>query len=329
MKIRFDLVTYNGMGGHPALSFVGDFLLAGAPRSFGAAIETIDIYAHLPHTGRHPRNLASMAVQYRKRLKTLPLAWFKRKKRLVEIAYASTAGTGETLLGRRPSVVRRAPFAAACREVISLLPVVQARLKRGDRFDMVSFASQLERRLRAIPATDSALAAALARFHRPPKRPAARSKGSMPKGGPSLVALDHDDHSAQDVGKTADGRQFFLTTPFVPADDVGTATGREFLALYLFDKRGRLLSATIDDFGPRASMDEGARVRRRDELLASLGEVTPGRIVVAPFKVRRFGVEFGFIPQPPEGSDEDWSVIVEPGDYMCFWPPWTSGDYDT
>jgi hypothetical protein len=42
-----------------------------------------------------------------------------------------------------------------------------------------------------------------------------------------------------------------------------------------------------------------------------------------------FGIEFGLIPRPPEDPGEDWRVTVEPGDYMCFWPPWTSGDYDT
>ena len=52
-------------------------------------------------------------------------------------------------------------------------------------------------------------------------------------------------------------------------------------------------------------------------------------VKVAPFKVERFGAEFGFIPQPPEEAGEDWSVIVEPGNYMCFWPPWTTGEYDT
>jgi hypothetical protein len=31
-------------------------------------------------------------------------------------------------------------------------------------------------------------------------------------------------------------------------------------------------------------------------------------------------VEFGFIPQPPEEPGEDWSVIGEPGNYICFWP---------
>ncbi len=151
----------------------------------------------------------------------------------------------------------------------------------------------------------------------------------MKKRAPRLVALDRDDYAAEYVGRTSDGRQFFLTTPFVPADRVGSATGREFLALYVFDSKGALLSATIDDLGPRASLDESARLRRRDELLASLGEITYGRIEVAPFNVERFGVQFGFITQPPEDPDEDWSVIVEPGNYMCFWPPWTTGDYDT
>jgi hypothetical protein len=76
-------------------------------------------------------------------------------------------------------------------------------------------------------------------------------------------------------------------------------------------------------------MDEDRRVAVRDGFLASLGEYAYGRIKVTPFRVERFGVEFGFIARPPEEPDEDWCVTVEPGDYMCFWPPWTSGDYDT
>jgi len=149
----------------------------------------------------------------------------------------------------------------------------------------------------------------------------------MAKGPPKTVALDHDDYAAEYVGRTKDGRQFFLTTPFVPA--IGEKAGREFIALYVFDKAGQLRSATIDDLGPRATMDEPARVARRDALLASLGPVKPQRIKVAPFRVEMFGVEFGFIPQPPEEPGEDWSVVVGPGNYMCFWPPWTSGEYDT
>ena len=149
----------------------------------------------------------------------------------------------------------------------------------------------------------------------------------MAKGPPNQVAINHDDYVAEYVGHTKDGHQFFLTTPFVPA--IGTDPGREFLALYVFDKAGNLQSATIDDLGPRATMDETASVARRDELLASLGEVKYRRITVVPFRIERFGIEFGFIPQPPEEPGDNWSVIVEPGNYMCFWPPWTTGDYDT
>jgi hypothetical protein len=108
----------------------------------------------------------------------------------------------------------------------------------------------------------------------------------MAKGAPKTVALDHDDYSAQYVGRTKDGRQFFLTTPFVPAEEAGSAPGREFIALYIFDKAGQLQSATIDDLGPRATMDEAARAAHRDALLASLGEVNYQRIKVAPFRMR-------------------------------------------
>ena len=149
----------------------------------------------------------------------------------------------------------------------------------------------------------------------------------MAKGPPKVIALEHDDHAARFVGRTADGRQFFLTNPFVPA--MGGDPGHEFLALYLFDKDGTLLDARIEDLGTRADLDEEEARSRQSSLLESLGEVEYRKIKVAPFKVERFGVEFGFIPQPPEEPGEDWSVIVEPGNYMCFWPPWSSGDYDT
>ena len=149
----------------------------------------------------------------------------------------------------------------------------------------------------------------------------------MPDAPPERIAINHDDHAARFVGRTADRRQFFLTTPFVPA--IGGTAGREFLALYLFDEDGVLLDARIEDLGARHEVDEEATRTRHAALLASLGEVTFRIITVAPFRVERFGVAFGFIPQPPEEADEEWSVIVEPGNYMCFWPPWTSGDYDT
>ena len=149
----------------------------------------------------------------------------------------------------------------------------------------------------------------------------------MANGPPRAVTLAPDEYAARFVGRTADGRQFFLTNPFVPA--IGGDPGREFLALYLFDKAGTLLEARIEDLGPRAVLDEDAARARQAALLGSLGAVEFRKIKVAPFRVDRSGVEFGFIARPPEEEGEDWRVTVEPGDYMCFWPPWTTGDYDT
>ena len=41
----------------------------------------------------------------------------------------------------------------------------------------------------------------------------------MAKGPPKTVTIRPDDYHAEYVGRTADDRQFFLTTPFVPAEN--------------------------------------------------------------------------------------------------------------
>ena len=79
---------------------------------------------------------------------------------------------------------------------------------------------------------------------------------------PSLVAIDHDDYHAAYVGRTDDGQQFFLTTPFEPAR--GDSPGREFIALFVFDTSGALVNAQIEDLGPRATIDHAKRNEIRD-----------------------------------------------------------------
>jgi len=148
----------------------------------------------------------------------------------------------------------------------------------------------------------------------------------MAKRAPKKIRINHDDYHAEFVGRTSDKRQFFLTNPFVPAR--GDNPGREFLALYLFDTDGNLLEAKIDDLGTREQLDENFARSLRDTWLAELGKVSFRFIKVAPFRVEKFGVEFGLIPEAPEEADDDWAVIVEPGNYMAFYPPW-DGDYDT
>lgn len=151
-----------------------------------------------------------------------------------------------------------------------------------------------------------------------PAAPDAGGDGRRDAGAAAKIAIDPDDHHAEFVGRTADGRQFFLTTPFEPG-------GSEFVALYLFDASGTLIEAWIEEFGPRATMDMSRRRKVHDDRLASLGEISIERIEIAPFSVERFGTTFGFIPREPDFD----AVEVMPGNYMAFFPPWDSGEYDT
>ncbi len=149
----------------------------------------------------------------------------------------------------------------------------------------------------------------------------------MTDGRPVQIAIEPDDYHAKYVGRTADGRQFFLTTPFEPA--FGDRPGAEYVALFLFDEAGNLLDALIDDFGPRASLDEQRLRQCHEERLRGLGEVSTERIEVKPFAIEHFGTTFGLVPREPEDEEDVWAVELQPGNYMAFFEPWDSGEYDT
>ena len=108
------------------------------------------------------------------------------------------------------------------------------------------------------------------------------------------------------VGHTADGRQFFLTTPFLPKH--GHDEGQEFVPLFLFDADGHFLEARIDALGTRAGRwpDRGTTLRRR--------------------AVRH---NLWLLIRDREDDDEAWWVELHPGNYMAFHEPWDSGEYDT
>jgi len=144
---------------------------------------------------------------------------------------------------------------------------------------------------------------------------------------PRMLAIDHDDYYASRVGRTKDGIQIFVTNPFIPA--LGDEPGREFLAVYLFDPKGKLSEARIDDLGTRAELDREAARNLLERRMAELGPVDYGRIEVQPFALERFGTTFGLVPRAQEEEDEGWWVELQPGNYMAFHEPWDSGEYDT
>jgi hypothetical protein len=84
----------------------------------------------------------------------------------------------------------------------------------------------------------------------------------METAPPELIAINHDDYHAEHVGRTRDGRQFFLTTPFEPA--LGEESGGEYVALFVFDDGGNLIEAKIDDSGhgrPSTRRNAGASTK--------------------------------------------------------------------
>jgi hypothetical protein len=152
-------------------------------------------------------------------------------------------------------------------------------------------------------------------------------KNSMTNGPPEIIAIDCDEHHAKHIGRTSDGRQFFLTTPFDPA--ISGRPGAEFIALYLFNERGTLIDAKIDELGPRAKLDETKARQLYDQRLQELGEVSFERIEIAPFSVQHSGLQFGLVLREPDEEGDSWAVEAQPGNYMAFFEPWDSGEYDT
>jgi len=139
---------------------------------------------------------------------------------------------------------------------------------------------------------------------------------------PELIAIDHDDYHAQHIGKTEDGSQFFLTTPFEPG-------GSEFIALFKFDNLGKLIDSEIENLGERGSFTEEFATKKYNEKLESLGKVNFQRIEVKPFSVNYNEIEIGLIAREPENEGDPWAVELLPGNYMAFFEPWNSGEYDT
>lgn len=135
---------------------------------------------------------------------------------------------------------------------------------------------------------------------------------------PELIKIKRDDIYAEYLGRTADQKQFFLTSPWL------NNPRRDFIALYIFDLNGNLIEAKIDELETGKRHDEHL-LRRR---LKELGKKTYRSISVAPFMVSKFDIKFGLIPkQLPENNE--WWVFMEPGNYMGFNAPWDSGEYYT
>lgn len=335
MNFSIWLVSYNGGCSDDLCLLAGRFLLGEPRRSFGSAVTSFELYAWLKTHGR-----GWMKQRWDAAAKELPRVAFLRKYARFDISFLTSLqvadfpdlGAEDDFERKQTAAESLRSFRALCHEIASALQLAKQRLKKTDDFDWDAFAAQLSQQLDKVPKTTRELASLLKQLRKPVTEP--RTDSPSPprlsaralRRKPRIVAIAHDEHHANHIGRLSDGRQFFLTTPFVPA--IGGA-GCEFVALYLFDKRGRFLKAQIDNLGPRPKMDEQQARSLFERRLAQLGSVKHCRIRVQPFEVRRFGTIFGLVPRPLEDDEDGWCVAAQPGDYMAFFSPWNSGDYDT
>jgi hypothetical protein len=70
-----------------------------------------------------------------------------------------------------------------------------------------------------------------------------------------------------------------------------------------------------------------------DELLAELNGGRDYEKITALLRLYRaldrFGTTFGLVVLAPDYEDDGYAVELHPGNYMAFFEPWDSGEYDT
>ena len=152
MRVSVNLVWYNGMGGHPAISYAGEFLLLGRANLFGSAFEKMEFYPHIPSL--HPnQTLLELHARFDERVRELPRSWIKRKLRRIEISYSSELGTEEDLVGERQSEFSPSQFSLACHEIVSALNIVERKIKPSDDIHWTELKSHFDGRLKQLPKT--------------------------------------------------------------------------------------------------------------------------------------------------------------------------------
>jgi hypothetical protein len=150
VKVVPFIVTYNGMAGGPCLDRCVEHLMGGAPPSFGAAIERVDIYAHCQTRDPVNPSLASMYDRFQSRLTTLPFLRFRRKTRLFEVAYVSSLLYSEAMFRSAKTEFALADYHCVCREFAEALSLIRHRVKRSDDFDPDGLEAHLKHRIEQI-----------------------------------------------------------------------------------------------------------------------------------------------------------------------------------
>ncbi|MGW1341051.1 hypothetical protein ACWCOV_08360 [Kribbella sp. NPDC002412] len=153
---------------------------------------------------------------------------------------------------------------------------------------------------------------------------------STPGGGeaveqaPTRFRIVPDDYHVPYAGTAEDGRKFFLSDELFDE-----ASG--YVGLFFWKADGTFDEVRVDKVGRAAGLPPGqAASAGADELVASrlaeLGKYVLEPIDVEPFTREIEGVTFGWVVDQFEG---EYSINIEPGDFIAYYEPWDGLGYDT
>ena len=158
MKIFVTIVSYNGMKGHRLISHAGDFLLNGAPNSFGEAIKECDVYLWALSNSAPLPTLERMHNKFLESSRELPRVFFSRKRARIDISILSRSGSFEFFEGLPIECVDSVRvFREICHDICAQLLGMRKKLKRADNFNWDVFESHVRGRLDVLPNEPGAL----------------------------------------------------------------------------------------------------------------------------------------------------------------------------
>ena len=141
------------------------------------------------------------------------------------------------------------------------------------------------------------------------------------------VHLIPDHFHLTHVGELHDGNYFWIDNQL--ASD-GNDT-RDFIAVYIFDRKGNLIDSKIIDRGLRSNSDQLPLKEVIDRESKRTGVKRRTSFWAFPFSVAAFGLIFGLVVRDRQAGELDGyqAVDVLPGYTLMFYPPWSDGLYDT
>lgn len=141
---------------------------------------------------------------------------------------------------------------------------------------------------------------------------------------PTRFTIVPDDYHVPYAGTAQDGRRFFLTEELFDSRSA-------YVGLFLWRADGTFDEVKVDKIprlaaGPPGQAGPAGADKLISSRLAELGKYTLEPIQVAPFTKNIAGVTFGWVVDQVDG---EYSIYIEPGNFIAYHAPWDGLGYDT